>query len=132
MNTKLIAKADLIFSRYVRAARQKGGQNACYTCGTVHPVTELECSRLIDGDKYLVRWNEDNARPQCRLCRYSGNPAVMELFEIKLRQELGDDAVDDLFRIAEKPSRVGDDFIHRQINWIQVKFQELVREQYSE
>jgi len=59
---KLIKKADIIFSSYIRL-RDKG--KPCCTCGNVLP---LECGHFISRKHMATRWTETNSHGQCIEC----------------------------------------------------------------
>jgi hypothetical protein len=98
---KLIGKLDRLFSIIVRNRNSSDGLNTCYTCGQVFPIKELQCGHFISRRYFATRWNFDNARPQCNSCNVmkQGN---LQVFEQKLRNEIGDDKVNSLIRDAKQ------------------------------
>jgi hypothetical protein len=59
---KLVAKADKIFSEYIRA--RDGYQ--CFICGKIGGV--MQCGHLITRADYSVRWFELNGNCSCPGC----------------------------------------------------------------
>lgn len=59
---KAVAAADKAFSEYIRARDKE-----CYTCGATE---DLQCGHLITRSRYATRWDERNAKAQCRGCNY--------------------------------------------------------------
>lgn len=78
--TELIAEADLIVSRYVRAkAKDKDGNCQCYTCPAKLPVAKMQAGHYIKRGHLFLRWDADrNIRPQCEHCNCykNGNLAI--------------------------------------------------------
>jgi len=64
---KLIKKADLIFSAWIRARDKK-----CVTQGP-YCSDNLQCSHLIRRGKRSVRFSEINCNCQCAHCNYLHN-----------------------------------------------------------
>lgn len=89
-------KLDEIFSIFTRLryADYRGFVH-CYTCPVVSFWRELDCGHWKKRGNHAVRWDEDNVRPQCGNCNrfLDGKP---ETFEEELRDEIGDDRVDEL------------------------------------
>ncbi len=86
--SKLKKELDRVFSLYIRAKYKK----ECYTCGYVGP---LQCGHFVSRQYLSVRWDENNARPQCAMCNIWGRGMVLD-FEENLKNELGDVLVESL------------------------------------
>ena len=89
-------KAWTVFSTYIR---QKFADSSdfvsCYTCGNKIHWKESQTGHWIEGHSNAVYINEDYVRPQCMRCNIflKGNQGT---FRDKIRQELGDERVDQL------------------------------------
>lgn len=93
----LIEQADRAASIFVRVSRADfSGFVSCYTCGERIPWKEAQCGHFVGRGAMSVRYFPDNMRPQCHRCNVElgGRP---DIFEECLREEIGDEAVEDLF-----------------------------------
>lgn len=95
---KLSDKADRLFAKKTKQVHQlPGGFCRCFTCGSTllnnGKNKKLHCGHFITRECHLLRWHDDNARPQCMQCN-SYKEGKKNLFESKLRAEIGDDRVD--------------------------------------
>jgi hypothetical protein len=92
----LVEKLDEVFSKYIRLfyADWKG-EIRCYTCDTRYHWKEVDAGHFISRESQILRFEEDNVRPQCRDCNRFGN-GMPVVFEQELRDELGDDRVDSM------------------------------------
>lgn len=85
----LLAKADQVFSRYVRTkAIQPNGLVPCYTCGKELTIEQMQLGHFMPRAFLQLRFNEDYNKPQCPTCNVTlhGNPKV---FREKLEEEFG-------------------------------------------
>lgn len=92
----LVSKLDRAFSNFIRTKYQRpDGRVKCFTCPAVLPYNIIQCGHFVSRKYEEIRWDPDNARPQCERCNCfeDGKPDV---FEEKLRKEIGDDRVDEL------------------------------------
>jgi Bacteriophage Lambda NinG protein len=80
---------DTVFSLYVRAIYPK----VCYTCEK--PAERLQCGHYISRQYLVTRWSIDNCRPQCWGCNGYGKGQPL-IFEEKLKQEYGNDFVENM------------------------------------
>lgn len=100
--SQLKKSADKVFSLYIRAKYPK----ECYTCRAKGKT--LQCGHFISRGFLAIRWNESNARPQCVGCNIWGRGKPLD-FEERLKNELGDEAVEQL-KVARKqlikPNRI--------------------------
>lgn len=99
---------DKVFSIWtrIRFADWKGFVH-CYTCPEVFHWKELDCGHWLSRQHQAVRWDKNNARPQCKECN-QGLGGLPEVFEEELREEIGDDAVDELELRAMKTKYLDD------------------------
>jgi hypothetical protein len=101
--------ADDWFSRYIRIKYAKQSGNTwyceCYTCKKPISVARIQNGHWQRRGYKTVRFDPNNARPQCLKCNYyeSGKP---ELFEIRLITELGEEEVDRIKNLAQE---IGED-----------------------
>lgn len=111
-------KKDLskIFNEYIKVKHSEDGWCSCFTCGRVYPLRdpELHCGHFLPKSCNPVhQFNEDNCRPQCQRCNF--NDGEREIFEEKLRADIGDDKVDELietrFGDSKRPSTWYQDMI---------------------
>lgn len=79
---------DAIFSKYIRAKYAKNGMVACYTCGAVKPISEMQNGHFISRSYLATRYLEENCRPQDWGCnaKHLGNGRPVE-FARKLEEE---------------------------------------------
>ena len=104
--SKLRDIADEEFSRYVRLKNAWKSNsvlvNKCYTCNATKKVKSLKHG-LDNGhfqtrNKIIIRYEEDNCRPQCTYCNKYRNGEQAE-FERRLRHEIGNKKVERLYSI---------------------------------
>ena len=84
----LVKKLDTVFSLYIRNLYAIDGVVECYTCGSVKPVSEMQCGHFMSRRFYSTRWHVDNSRPQCLKCNIFHQGMQFE-FGTKLQQEIG-------------------------------------------
>ncbi len=96
--SKLIAKLDRAFSRYIR---QKDADHAgyvdCYTCGKTKHWTEVDAGHFQTRAKYSTRWDEENVKPQCKHCNMRNGGHQYE-FGLHLDREYGAGKADEVIR----------------------------------
>lgn len=96
--TKLIAKLDRAFSRYIR---QKDADHAgyvdCYTCGKTKHWKEVDAGHFQTRAKYSTRWDEENVKPQCKHCNMRNGGHQYE-FGLHLDREYGAGKADEVIR----------------------------------
>ena len=71
--SQLQETADKLFSEYIRKKNAKNGKVQCVTCGVWLDIREIQCGHFISRDKFAVRYDEDNAAPQCPVCNSRHN-----------------------------------------------------------
>tara|TARA_R110002012_G_scaffold73347_1_gene186998 strand:- start:2846 stop:3244 length:399 start_codon:yes stop_codon:yes gene_type:complete len=98
--TKLIKKLDAIFSEYIRRKyADKNGIVKCYTCNkrAYWKGEGMQNGHFISRSSRILRWNEQNCRPQCYACncmRYGQN----YIFAMNLNTEYGYDIAAELLQ----------------------------------
>ena len=101
LNRKALIKAlDKEISRICRNCGIIGSYNYCYTCGKRLRIEDLDCGHFISRRYIGTRFDLDNVRPQCKNCNrfLHGN---LEIYECKLRKELGNEKVDNLITLSK-------------------------------
>lgn len=94
---KLVKEYDKLFSIKVRnigaMTTDYGVMNRCYTCENVFEVKRLHCGHYVSRVFKAVRWDYDNARPQCYGCNIyrKGDAAT---FRENLIHEIGEERVE--------------------------------------
>jgi hypothetical protein len=89
----LVKIADKEFSLYIRRKYATDeGYVRCYTCGKIDHYKTMDCGHYISRSCHLYRWDEKNARTQCKYCnRFKDGEKVV--FRKHLVQYMGEDAV---------------------------------------
>ncbi len=96
----LIKKLDTIFSEYIRRKyANKLGIVKCYTCNKQEywRGKGMQNGHFISRSSRILRWSEDNCRPQCYACncmRYGQN----YIFAMNLNKEYGYDKAAELLQ----------------------------------
>ena len=62
------ARADRLFSLWVRQRDAIDGVATCITCGTPHPWRSIHCGHFMSRRHELTRYKEENAHAQCVAC----------------------------------------------------------------
>ena len=111
-------RADAWFSRFVRIKYLYTVSNneaiaKCYTCGKIQTSRYLECGHWQRRGYKSVRYDPNNARPQCKKCNYYRS-GVPEVFEINLIKEIGEDKVQELKSLAQQDFKDSMDFYRQQ------------------
>ena len=77
-----------LLSKIVRSKYSENGYGRCYTCTSVHPVSELQAGHAIGGRHNAVLFDEEILRSQCVRCNVfmRGNYPV---FSARLVREHG-------------------------------------------
>ncbi len=87
-------KLDVVFSKYIRSFYADWqGYVSCYTCEKRLYWKEAQCGHFIKRGHSSVRFDEENARPQCNFCNVIRG-GEEKSFEEHLRDDLGDKRVD--------------------------------------
>ena len=96
----LIKKLDSVFSEYIRRKyADKKGIVKCYTCEkkAYWKGQGMQNGHFISRSSRILRWNEDNCRPQCYACnchRYG----QQYIFAQNLNKEFGYDKAAELLQ----------------------------------
>jgi len=116
--TPLKKKLDTLFSLYIRKKYDK----TCYTCGGGGKV--LQCGHFVSRMYLATRWDENNARPQCRMCNCLMNGRAVD-FEERLIGEIGQEQVDLLKRKRKEITKLTPDWYEEQIKLFTAKLSTL-------
>ena len=91
--TKLKAKLDAIFSKYIRLHHaDQFGNCQCYTCGKYMHWTKIQNGHLFSRGRYSTRFDPDNCRPQCAGCNVMAKGNYQEYFP-RILSEIGQEAL---------------------------------------
>ena len=89
-----------VFAKYIKTLHAP----RCYTCDKPIRMGTGDCQagHFIPRNYSPTKYEEDNVRPQCSRCNqfFSGKPVE---FERRLRDEIGDEAVEALKRKSTQP-----------------------------
>lgn len=100
--TNLKAKADRIFSKFVRLSNSDHmGNCICYTCGVKKHWKSIHCGHYIGRRILATRYEILNCRPQCATCN-TFKEGRKDLFALKLEEEYGPGILQELHRISLK------------------------------
>ncbi len=88
-----------MFSEHIRNRGADGVTNICYTCKDVVPIDEIQDGHFMSRRYMNTRWDVINNNPQCPTCNIErhGN---LKVYEQRLRQDYGDEAIDELKLLA--------------------------------
>lgn len=116
--SKLIKKADSLFSIQVRNRMASGDINMCYTCRNFFPIKSLHAGHYLSRRFKVARWNEDNARPQCFACNImrKGDPIK---FRNNLIQEIGAERVEAVEALRDAPIKLTREYLEELILTLQ-------------
>lgn len=81
----MIAKADRIFSIYIRLRYNEFGDAYCVTCGVRKPWGQMQNGHFISRRVMALRWDEVNCNVQCPHCNetLAGNLKVYKDYIIR-------------------------------------------------
>lgn len=86
-------KLDAVFSLFIRLTySDHAGYASCYTCAKRLHWTQLQCGHYLSRGNHAVRWDKDNARPQCKDCN-EFNSGRQDVFRENLIDDLGEEEV---------------------------------------
>ena len=100
----LVKKLDAIFSEYIRRKyADKNGFVKCYTCNkkAYWKGEGMQNGHFISRSSRILRWREDNCRPQCYACncmRYG----QAYIFGANLNKEFGFNKAEELLIESKK------------------------------
>ena len=98
--TLAMKRADKWFSLYIRTYYSLYGVTSCYTCDKPLLIQDAVCGHFIKRRFNSVRYNVNNARPQCLKCNDEYIGGMQTEFGIRLQKEIGSDAVDNLKQLS--------------------------------
>lgn len=85
----LTAKADAVFSQYIRRRDADGRGNCrCITCQKVAPIAEMQCGHFASRLHRSLRWDERNAAAQCVGCNMF-HEGRKDVFAVALVEKYG-------------------------------------------
>lgn len=89
---------DFIFSWYIRLKDSVNGKVACYTCGKIFDVIEIQAGHYWERNTSPLRFDESNVKPQCGICNCSvfGSKGKPQEFAAHLVKEYGGDHLEKL------------------------------------
>ncbi len=87
---------------------------ACYTCGRIYPIAKMQNGHYVSRSVRILRWSEDNCRPQCYGCNVmqGGQPIT---FRENLIKELGQDWVLGIEISRHSIFKPSDEWLQKQI-----------------
>lgn len=93
-----IKEADKAFSLYIRKKYANAeGYVRCFTCPATGHWKEFDCGHFISRKHMSVRWNQNNARPQCKYCNQA-KYGMENVFQLRLTREIGIEKVEKLLQ----------------------------------
>jgi len=119
----LTKKLDTIFSEYIRRKdADKNGLVQCFTCGVIKywKGEGIQCGHFISRSKKAIRWDENNAKPQCYSCN-CGRYGEQFIFG----QKLGSTITDELFRKSRQIYRGDITELQNKIEYFKEKLKKL-------
>jgi hypothetical protein len=100
--TNLKAKADRIFSKFVRLSHSDSeGRVKCYTCGIAKHWKSLHAGHYINRRVLATRYDLVNVKPQCTSCN-TFNEGDKPRFAIRLEEEYGNGILQELHKQSFK------------------------------
>lgn len=87
--TKLMEKADRIFSQYIRMLdADENGYVKCTTCNVKRHWKEMHAGHYVPRQHLTLRWEETNVHPQCPSCN-TFNEGRSDEYALFLMKEYG-------------------------------------------
>ena len=123
----LIKRLDKIFSEYIRRKyADKNGIVKCYTCNkkAYWKGQGMQAGHMISRKSRILRWSEDNVRPQCYSCNCHFYGRQLE-FAMHLNQEYGYNIAEELLIESKKIIKQSDQDLLDLINSYQEKVETL-------
>jgi hypothetical protein len=94
--TKLKAKADKLFSEYIRRRyAEYDGTVSCFTCGAVKHWKEQQAGHFASRRHLSTRWDYENVQVQCQSCNI-WNQGQQWKFGIYLDEKYGEGKAEEL------------------------------------
>lgn len=122
----LIKKLDKIFSEYIRRKyADKNGIVSCYTCNVKKywRGQGIQAGHMISRKSRILRWSEDNVRPQCYSCNCHFYGRQLE-FAMRLNQEYGYNIAEELLIESKKIIKQSDEDLKNLIKLYEDKIKE--------
>ena len=124
-------RSDEWFSKYIRLkySFESCGEFVCrcYTCGSLHGIKSIDCGHYVNREQKTVRFDENNARPQCVFCNQhrSGRHVI---FGTNLQKEVGAEEVDRIRQLSLFSGEDNEQFYREQSDKYRKMFNELLIE----
>ena len=96
---QLVAKADKLFSEYVRLRDSVDGYGECITCGKRLHYKAAHAGHFQKRKHYSTRWEEENVNLQCAGCN-TYNDGEQYQYAKALELKYGDGTSDKLHQMA--------------------------------
>jgi len=126
--SKLKAKLDAIFSRYIRLTyADEHGYCTCYTCDKRLHWTKIQNGHLFSRGRYATRFDPDNCRPQCAGCNVMGKGNYQEYFP-RMIEEVGAEAVMNLQGASKHVVKFNSSFYEDEIKHYEAEVKRLIQE----
>jgi hypothetical protein len=102
---RLIAKADEVFSLYVRMSHaNEDGNCKCVTCPKVLPWRQIQCGHWVKRGHAATRWDIRNAYPQCPGDNLYKN-GLQDEMALHIQRVHGPETLDELIRLKHTTRR---------------------------
>lgn len=130
--SKAMTNADTWFSRYIRLkhsiSTNRGFVCRCITCGSLHVIKDIDCGHYVNRQHMEARYEEDNARPQCKKCNRFQSGRHSE-FGINLSKQIGIKRIDELRQMSLFSFHAGGEvFFKEKAEEFKKKFKDLCKE----
>ena len=99
---RLKADAWKLMSIKIRNKYAIDGMVACYTCGAVAPIKEMQAGHGVAGRGNAVLFLEEIIKPQCVACNVF-NHGKYQVFVPKLIREIGQEVYEQIEKDSHKP-----------------------------
>jgi len=115
---------DILYSRYIRLRDSDGKFGACYTCGNVGEITEMDNGHFISRAKKATKYDEMNTHLQCKRCNIFLKGNLVE-YAIRLENDYGYGIIQDLKERSKQIFKVSDDFFKSKIAYYKARVKEM-------
>ena len=117
MAKSLKEQLDTVFSQSIRLLYSTESKTMCrcYTCGRLKSIKRIQNGHFVSRTYLATRWDENNCRPQCVGCNMYGGGKTLD-FEENLRDEVGDEIVDELKQRRHKIVKLDDAWYEKKIS----------------
>lgn len=118
---KHVEALDREFSIFIRTRHADfEGIVQCYTCPVRRHWKEMQCGHFRGRANQLTRFHEDNCREQCVSCNCDKN-GMQDVFEEELRDEIGDDAVEEIIALSKQIADYDDKWYEDKLKYYRAK-----------